>query len=112
MKPTVVTTGSGVISATGCACRDWASWRLKGAVADIGQAEVDDHEKRGEDESDPHERCADDSIMDVTEIDRKLRGQGAGHELGEGEALLVIGFGDPSPLLDQLAVHVAHEGDG
>lgn len=47
--------------------------------------------------------------MDVSEIDRELCRQRPGHELGKRQAFFVLGFGDPSAPLDEVAVHVADE---
>src|SRR6266850_65530 len=49
--------------------------------------------------------------MNIAEVDRELRRQRTGHELGERQSLLVIGLRDPLALLHQVAVHIADERD-
>ena len=49
--------------------------------------------------------------MHISEIDRELRSKRSRHELGEGQAFLVIRLRDPFPLLDEIPVHVTHERD-
>ena len=46
-----------------------------------------------------------------TQVDRQLAASGPGMSLGERQAFLVVGFRDPFPLLDKIAVHVADERD-
>lgn len=50
--------------------------------------------------------------MDEADVDGELGGEGAGGELGQGQPVLVLGRGDPGPVLHQVLLHVAGQGDG
>ena len=64
------------------------------------------------DEREPHRRGPGHAVVHEAQVDCQLGGQRPEHELGQGQALLVIRLGDPPPPLDQVAVHVADEGHG
>ena len=50
--------------------------------------------------------------MHISQVNAELGGQRAGSELGKCEPFAVFFFGDPLPLLYEVAVHVADQGDG
>jgi hypothetical protein len=54
---------------------------------------------------------AEQAVAGIAEVDGELGGEGAGGELGERQAFFVLLLADPPALLDQVAVHVAGQGD-
>ena len=50
--------------------------------------------------------------MHVAEVDCQLRRQRPGRKLCQRDAFFVVAIGNPSPPLDQIAVHIAGQRDG
>jgi hypothetical protein len=48
-------------------------------------------------------------VVDETQIDRQLCGEGIRRQLGQRESFLIGGFGNPVASLDKVATHVADE---
>jgi hypothetical protein len=49
--------------------------------------------------------------MDEAEVHRELRRKRTRHQLREGEALLVVGIGNPLARIHQVSMHVTGERD-
>ena len=80
-------------------------------VTDVERGQDEHHQERGENEGESHERRAEHAGTHPAEVDRELRGQRTGRELREGEPLLVVLGRDPTPSLDEVALHVPTERD-
>ena len=69
------------------------------------------HQKRRQHKRQPDQRGAQDAVGEVADRDGELGCQGAGHDLGERQAELVLLVVDPAAALDQVALHVADKRD-
>ena len=81
------------------------------AVREVERREDEDHDERRQHERDRDERGAEHAMVEPPEVDRELCRERPGRELRQGEALLVVLQRDPSPPLDEVALHVADERD-
>ncbi len=49
--------------------------------------------------------------MDEAQVERQLCREGTRGELGQSEAVLLLGVADPAPGDDEITLHVSGEGD-
>jgi hypothetical protein len=84
---------------------------VQALVGDVGPAGGQDHDERWCRECQSDQGGAEQAVAGIAEVDGELGGEGAGGELGEGQAFFVLFLADPAALFDQVAVHVAGEGD-
>jgi hypothetical protein len=85
--------------------------QVQALVGDVGPAGDQDHDERRGREGQADQGGTEQAVAGIAEVDGELGGQGAGGELGQGQAFFVVLLADPPALLDQVAVHVAGEGD-
>src|SRR5581483_1157773 len=81
------------------------------AVPDVERRQREHHDERRRDERERDERRAARAGGEPAEVDRELRRERARGELREREAFAVVGLGEPAPVLDEVAMHVADERD-
>ena len=79
------------------------------AVRDVRDAERQHHQERREDEREPDQRCPQHAAVEIADRHRRLRRQGAGHDLRERDRQVVGGLVDHLAILDEVAPHVSDE---
>ena len=80
-------------------------------VFDVDHGRGRDEQERRRDKRHGHRRRTDDASRQEAHPHRQLGGQRTGHRLGERESLAVLVIAEPTSLLDQVPMHVAHECD-
>src|SRR5205807_1786762 len=84
---------------------------VESLVLGVEDGDRSDEHERWQHEGDRNRECSARAGFEVPEPHRHLCRERPGHGLADREALLELGLGEPSAILDEIALHVPDERD-